>query len=325
MPRERPRQEAAPVRESPEGLLRRLRWTVLRPIAIRLGGDERSLIRGTGMELSEVREYQPGDDVRLIDWNITARTERTYIRESLTERALDIWLLVDQSASVDWGTARCLKRDRMVEFVAAAGHLLGRHGNRIGILSFAEQPGRPIPPATGRPHLLRLLAHVYDAPRQAQNGHTDLAAALTRADGMIRQRSLIVVISDFLVPDGWQHALHRLAQRHEVVAVRLHDPREAALPDVGLITLEDPETGRQRVVDTSDRKLRARFDVAAREQAARIHGDCTRCGVDHLDLSTDDDLLPALVQFLRTRRERRRMLRVGSAARPIGAGIPATP
>jgi uncharacterized protein (DUF58 family) len=127
-----------------------------------------------------------------------------------------------------------------------------------------------------------------------------------------------------IAPDGWQEALRRLAYRHEVIAVRLHDPREAALPDVGIITLEDPETGRQRVVDTSDRKLRARFDVAAQEQVARFHRDCTRCGVDHLDLSTDEDLLPALVRFLRARRERRRIRAAQSAARPVRAGVPGT-
>lgn len=293
------------VPETPDSLLRRLQWTVLRPLAARLGGDERSLVRGFGLELTEVREYQPGDDVRHIDWNMTARTDRPFVREALAERALDVWLVVDVSPSVDWGTIRRLKRDLAVEFAAVVGLLLGRQGNRIGTLLFAERPRAFVPPGGGRAHLLRLLTCLRDEPRRDGVGQTDLVAALRQVRAFARRRSLILVVSDFLVPDGWQTALGPLAQRHEVVAVRLRDPREPEIPDVGLVTLEDPETGGQLLVDTGDRRLRERFAVAAAAQDERISADLARAGVDHLVLATDEDLVPALVRFLTARKYRR--------------------
>lgn len=304
--------------ERPDQLLRRLQWTVLQPLATRLGGDERSLMRGAGLELAEVREYQPGDDVRQIDWNITARTEQPYVREAHTERGLDVWLLVDLSASVAWGTAQCLKRDRAIELAAVAGQLLGRRGNRVGALMFAERPLALVPPAAGRTHLLQLLGSLGQIARQhsAQplQGRTDLSAALSQASAILRRRSLVLIISDLLVADGWQTALNRLAQRHEVIVARLSDPREQRLPDVGLITLEDPETGGQLLVNTSDRALRKRFQAAAEAQAAQLHSDVAISGADQLVLSTDAALLPALVRFLSLRDTRRR-LRTGPGAR----------
>ena len=293
------------VSETPDALLRRLQWTILRPLAARLGGDERSLVRGFGLELSELREYQPGDDVRHIDWNTTARTDRPFVREAYAERALDVWLVVDMSPSVDWGTARRLKRELAIELAGIIGLLLGRQGNRVGALLFAEQPRGVVPPGTGRAHLLRLLTSLRDEPRRDGTGRTDLAAALTQIRAFARRRSLILIVSDFLVPDGWQAALGPLAQRHEVVAVRLGDPRETMLPDVGLIALEDPETGDQLLVDTGDRGLRERFAEAAAAQSERLRAEIARHGVDQLVLSTSDDLLPALVRFLGARKHRR--------------------
>lgn len=322
---DQPAARRPPPEELPPALLRRLQWTVLRPVATRLGGDERSTLRGPGLELTEVREYQPGDDVRHIDWNITARTDAPHVRESYAEHALDVWLLLDLSASIDWGTARCLKRDRLIAFVAAAGQILGQHGHRLGAVLFDDRPVRLIPPGAGRAHLRQLVARLREQPRQApaaragqapaassgQAGRTDLAAALAHAGPALRRRALVIVVSDFLVPDGWQQPLGRLAARHEVVAVRLSDPREVALPDVGVITLEDPETGRQRVIDTGDRRLRERFAEAARDQTARVRADLAACGVDTLWLDTDEDLLRPLVRFLDARRLRRRSRAVG--------------
>ena len=293
------------VPEPPEALLRRLQWTVLRPLAARLGGDERSLVRGFGLELTELREYQPGDDVRHIDWNTTARTDRPFVREAHAERALDVWLVVDVSPSVDWGTVRRLKRDLAVELAAVVGLLLGRQGNRIGALLFAERPRALVPPGTGRAHLLRLLTCLRDEPRREGGGRTDLAAALAQIRAFARRRSLILIVSDFLVPDGWQAVLGPLAHRHEVVAIRLRDRRDAEIPDVGLVAFEDPETGAQVVVDTGDRRLRERFADAAAAQDARIAADLARRGVDLLTLATDDDLVPALVRFLTVRKRRR--------------------
>ena len=262
-------------------------------------------MRGFGLELSELREYQPGDDVRHIDWNTTARTDRPFVREAYAERALDVWLVVDVSPSVDWGTVRRLKRDLAVELAAVVGLLLGRQGNRIGALLFAERPRALVPPGTGRAHLLRLLTCLRDEPRRDGLGQTDLAAALGQIRAFARRRSLILVVSDFLVPDGWQAAIGPLAHRHEVVAVRLRDPRESELPDVGPVTLEDPETGGQLLVDTGDRRLRERFAAAAAVQDERIRADLARRGVDQLVLATDADLVPALVRFLTARTYRR--------------------
>ena len=212
---------------------------------------------------------------------------------------------LDLSASIDWGTARCLRRDRAIEFAAVAGQWLGGHGNRLGGLFFADRPLGFVPPAAGRAHLVRLLARLREVPRQIAAGPTDLAAALAQAERTVRRRALVLVVSDFLAPDGWAAAIRRLAARHEVVAVRLADPREADLPDVGLITLEDPETGAQLVVDSGDRRLRERFSAAARAQAVRIRAELAAAGVDDLVLSTDTDLLPALTAFLDARRRRR--------------------
>lgn len=288
----------------PDALLRRLQWTILRPLATVLGGEERSLLYGPGMELAEVREYQPGDDIRYIDWNITARTDRPHIRETHAERAIDVWLVIDRSASVDWGTAQCRKRDRAVEFAAVAGQLLARHGNRIGALPFADRPLAPVPPGSGRQHLLQLLAQL-EAPLEHRRARTDLGAALKQLNIVVRRRSLILVVTDFLVKPEWQQAMGQLAQRHEVVAVSLRDPREAALPDIGLVALEDPETGGQMIVDTGDRRLRERFATAAQAQATQLQQELAHCGVDQLVLSTDEALLPPLVRFLNARRLRR--------------------
>lgn len=315
----RRRAPKAPERERPvlrapvSALVRRLEWTVLRPLAVHLGGRERTLLRSPGMELAELREYQPGDDVRYIDWNVTARTDRPYVRESHAERALDAWLLLDLSASVDWGTASCLKRERALEFAAVAGQLLCRHGNRLGALLFAERPLGLVPPAGGRASALRLLARLQGEPTRWRSGPTDLVGALELAHRVIRHRALILVVSDFLVPEGWQTALARLAYRHEVVAVRLTDPRERELPDIGLVTLEDPETGAQLVVDTGDRRLRERFRAAAQEQARRLRDELWACGVDLLELDTAEAVLPALRRFLELRRQRR------TARGPTGA------
>jgi uncharacterized protein (DUF58 family) len=298
-------------REPLDVLLRRLHWTVLRPIASRIGGDERSRMLGAGMELNTLREYVPGDDVRRIDWNVTARVDRPFIREAHAERALDVWLLVDLSASIDWGTAECIKRDRALELSAVAGQLLGRHGNRVGALLFADRPLGMLPPNAGRDGLLRLLGQVRDEPRQQARGATDLAAAVERAGAVIRRRSMVVIVSDFLAPDGWLEPLRRLAARHEVVAVVLRDPRESEIPDVGLITFEDPETGEQLVVDTSAARFRQRFRDAAERQLRQLQDVLAGVRVDNLVVGTDESLLPPLMRFLETRRRRRR-LRGGS-------------
>ncbi|HET6316660.1 MAG TPA: DUF58 domain-containing protein [Chloroflexota bacterium] len=291
---------------STRGLLRRLRWTVLRPLAHRPNGDERTRLAGPGIEFAHVREYQPGDDVRRIDWQLTARSDRAYVRESHDERGLDIWLIVDVSPSIDWGTAQGLKRDVAVELSAVAGQLLGHRGNRVGLLMFAEQTLGIVPPMPGLAHLERIVGRLRDEPPRPERGQTDLSAVLATLPRLTRRPSMIVLISDFLVRDGWADRLRALERRHEVLAVRLRDPRESELADIGIVTFEDPETGAQITVDTSDARLRQRFHDAAAAQAASIDGTLRACGVELLVVGTDDSLLGAVAGFLDARRHQRR-------------------
>jgi uncharacterized protein (DUF58 family) len=291
-----------PEPELHRSLLRRLRWPMRRPLAQRPNGDERSRLAGPGIEFASVREYQPGDDVRLIDWQRTARSGRPYVREAHTDRALDVWLVVDVSPSIDWGTARGLKRDVAVELAGVAGQLLGRHGNRLGLLLFADRPLDVVPPAAGHQHLERVLARLRQGPSRTVRGETDLTAALAMVHRLVRRASVVLVVSDFLVPDGWQSTLRVLARRHEIVALRLHDPREADLPDIGIVTFEDPETGAQLTVDSGDQGLRRRFADAAMHQARAIDRALLAAGADTVALGTDAPLLPALARFLDARR-----------------------
>jgi uncharacterized protein (DUF58 family) len=298
-----------------EDLFRRLRWPVLRRLAVHPGGDERSAVRGLGIEYNEVREYQPGDDPRLIDWNLTARSSSTYVRESYPDRGLDVWLVVDTSRSLDWGTARCLKRETALELVAAAAQLLARHGNRVGALLVDERVHRVIGPVAGRTALHRLIAEVDLGMVPPDEGQTtDLGRALLEAGRLIRRRSLVLVISDFLSPTSWGLPLRSLSLRHEVIAARISDPREQDIPDVGVVTFEDPESGHQVQVDTSSRRLRDRFRRAAEEQRAWIRQEIVGSRAGLVELTTAEELLPQLVQFF----QRRRALLVAGAR-----GLPA--
>lgn len=306
--------EQPPVRS----LLRRLRWTVLRPLAHRSNGDERSRLAGPGTEFAHVREYQPGDDVRRIDWQLTARSDRPYVREAHDERGLDIWLVVDVSPSIDWGTAQGLKRDMAVELSAVAGQLLGHRGNRLGLILFAERMLSISPPGIGLAHLERIVGRVREEPRRTVRGATDLTAVLGTLSRLVRRPSVIVLMSDFLVVEGWAERLRPLTRRHEVVAVRLQDPREVNLPDIGIVTFEDPETGAQLRVDTGDARLRERFRAAAAAQAASIDSTLAACGAEVVVLSTDASLVGAMAGFLDARRRRRAPVGVSPAVpRPL--------
>jgi uncharacterized protein (DUF58 family) len=293
-----------------DDLMRRARWPVLRRLGFHPGGDERSSFRGAGIEYSDVREYQAGDDPRTIEWNITARSDRPFVRESLPDRGLDAWMLIDVTRSLDWGTARCLKRDLAVELVAVIGQLLTGRGNRVGAILFDEKVRAIMPPSGGRNALLQLIARVERVAQKSGQGATDLRRALTEAGHLIRRQSLLLLITDFMAPDGWQQPLRSLGMRHEVIGAWVSDPRERSIPDVGVVTFEDPETGRQLMVDTSDRKLRQRFEAAAEQQRESIRGELRSCRVDLAELSTDGQLVPQLVGFIK----RREMLRGRPAA-----------
>ena len=279
-------------------------------------------MRGTGLEYSDVREYQAGDDPRTIEWNITARSDRPYVRESLPDRGLDAWLLVDITRSLDWGTARCLKRQLALEFSAVVGQLLIGRGNRVGALLFDDRVRSIIPPSAGRTALLQLIARMERATDGEQTpsgggpggGPTDLGRALAEAGRLIRRPSMMVLISDFMTPGGWQQPLSALAIRHEVVAVWVTDPREGEIPDVGVVTFEDPESGEQILVDTGSAHLRARFQQAAAAQRGTIRADLLRARAAVAEMSTAAELVPQLVAFIKQREAQRsgRLARVGA-------------
>ena len=297
----------------PEEVLRRLDLTITRRLDGLLQGDYLGLVPGHGSELGETRQYQPGDDVRRIDWNVTARLQTPYVRQTIADRELESWVLIDLSPSLDFGTAYCEKRDLAISAAAAVGFLTARTGNRYGALMLEPDGTTTVPARGGRNNLMAAMHQLVTAPR-GQQGTTDLAGGLRRLDAMTRRRGLVVVISDFLHPDGWEVPLRHLAHRHETLAVEVVDPRELELPDVGLLRLVDPRTGELREVQTANAKLRARFADAAAEQRATIAGHLTRAGVDHLQLRTDRDWLLDLVRFVVARRERRAAVARGATS-----------
>ena len=288
-----------------EVLLRRLELTVHRRLAGMLHGDHQGLGPGPGSEPGEVRAYEVGDDVRRMDWSVTARTGSAHVRTPVADRELETWLLVDVSASLAFGTAACEKADLAIATAAAVGHLTVRAGNRTGALLVSGAGTTTVPAGSGRDHLASLLRRVAASPRRDGGGTTDLGVAVRRLDRLTRRRGLVVLISDFVGEPGWERPVRALAARHDVIAVEVVDPRELALPDVGVLALVDPETGRRLEVQTSDRRLRARYATAAEAQRAAVAKALRSAGVDHLVLRTDGDWLPELVRFVEGRRRRR--------------------
>ena len=279
--------------------LRRVHWPVAGRIGVHPTGDYRSRGRGPGLEYADVREYVPGDDPRQIDWNLTARSDRTFLREAHPDRGLDAWLILDASRSLDWGTARMLKREAAAELVLAASILLGRRGNRVGALIFDRGPLRVIPPGAGRNARARLVAEAQRVPGPGQTGATDLAGALAQAERLITRPSLVIVVSDFVSEPGWQLPLKVLGLRHELVVAVVTDPRESELPNVGLVTFEDLETGGQVDVDTGDRRFRERFRKAATERGGRVRADLLAARAAAFELSTGEDVLLQLLRLFR--------------------------
>ncbi len=304
-----PRSEAGPAgAATAEAVLRRLEWTVLRRLDGLLHGDYRSLLRGFGLDLADLREYQYHDDVRHIDWNVTARLQTPYVRQFVEDREVCAWFLLDLSPSVDFGSGAQAKRGVAVDFVAALAQLLSRHGNRVGAMFYGNAVEAVIPPRSGRRHVLELLHRMLSRPAPPQSSATtDLQAFLKAAHQAMPRRALVFVVSDFISQPGWGDALALMAQRHEVIAVRLHDPLEHALPDVGLLTMQDAETGEQIFVDTHDRGFRQRFAAAAERREAALRAAFAQAGVDALELSTDDALLAALLRFADLRKQRSRL------------------
>lgn len=299
-------------------LLRRLEWTVLRRLDGLLQGDYRTVYRGGGIDLADLREYQHADDVRHIDWNVTARLQAPYVRQFVEDRDLTAWFLLDLSGSIDFGSADVTKLAVSAGFVATLARVITRHGNRVGAITYGTRVDGVIPPGATRLHVLRLLEQmrrprprpqpVGKAARGAPPpaGGTQLADLLETAAGIVRRRSLVFVVSDFISRPGWEAALARLARRHEVVAVRLFDPAEMALPDVGLVTVEDAETGEQLFIDAADPGFRERYHAIAEAEEARLVESLGRSGADIVELATDDDLLESLLRYVDLRRQRAR-------------------
>lgn len=309
-----------------EQVLRRLEWTVLRRLDGLLQGDYRTLFRGQGLDLADLREYQLHDDVRYIDWNVTARMQVPYVREYNEDREIAAWFLLDLSPSVDFGSRDVRKQSVSAEFVAVLARLLTRHGNRVGAVFYGGGVDAVMQPRSGRVQVLQMLHRMQPRPRAAGKaaeppGETDLGVLLSTAQQAIRRRSLVFVVSDFISRPGWAPRLARLAQRHEVVAVRLHDPLERELPDLGLITMQDAETGEQIFVDTHDRGFRRRFAAAAQRREQELRASFREAAVDVLELSTDDDLADALLRFADLRRQRSRLSAGGGLPGHLGGGL----
>lgn len=284
-------------------LLRRLDLDIRLRLDGLLQGDYRGLVPGHGSEPGETREYIPGDDVRRIDWNVTARMQQTHVRQTIADRELETHILVDLSPSIDFGTVRQEKRDVVLSAVGAISMLASRVGNRVGGLLLAPDQLTVVPAKQGRLHILGLLHRLADAPR-AESGTTDLGAGIQRLGTQARRRGLVVVVSDFISPDGWQKPLARLAIKHDVLAVEVLDPRELELPNVGLVTFIEPETGLQRDIATGRASVRARYAEAAAQQRSRITADLRKAGASHLQLRTDRDWLIDLATFMVNRRKR---------------------
>jgi uncharacterized protein (DUF58 family) len=289
--------------ESAENILRRLEWTVIRRLDGLLHGDYQTLFRGFGLDLADLREYQYHDDVRYIDWNVTARLMTPYVRVYNEDREVTAWFLLDLSPSVDFGS-KVKKRSVSTEFVMVLARLLSRHGNRVGAFFYGVRVDTIIPPRRGRRHTLNILHKMLSRPEHSNGRLTDLGDFLRTAFRMIQRRSLVFIVSDFISTPGWTEPLAHLARRHEMIAVRLYDPLEMDLPDLGFVTLHDSETGEQLLVDTHDRAFRKRFAELAdrREQAMRL--SMRDAGVDTLELSTDDDLVDAILRFADLRKRR---------------------
>lgn len=291
-----------PAPQTPEALLRRLEWKLIKRLEGLLMGEHQSAFRGQGLDLMDLREYRYHDDVRHIDWNVTARLQIPHVRQYLEEREITAWFLLDISPSIDFESVSVSKRTVETEFATLICRLLTGKGNRAGAILFGARIERVIPAAGGRAQLLRILealTHTMAGP-----GPTNLEQVLDEAGRLIRRRSLVFVISDFISAPGWEKPLGRLAARHEVIAVRLDDPLEVRLPDLGMATFQDSETGEQFFVDTHDKGLRARFAALADAREAQLRAAFEGAGVDALALSTEDDITDAVLRFADLRKHR---------------------
>jgi len=302
-----------------EAALRVLELTVRRRLDGLLQGNHIGLVPGPGSEPGDARPYQPGDDVRRMDWAVTARTTVPHIRQTEADRELETWVVVDLSASLDFGTAACEKRDLAVAATAAVAHLTRGGGNRIGALVATGERTIRIPARGGLLHARGLIRRVAQTPRAPEGTRGDLAEAIEQLRRPPRRRGLAVVISDFLGEQTWERPLRALSARHDLLAVEVLDPRDIELPEVGTVVLADPETGRQREVETTPLLCRE-FAAAAAEHREQVASTLRRCGSAHLVLRTDRDWIADVVRFAVARK---RQWSDAPGALPISGGRPA--
>jgi uncharacterized protein (DUF58 family) len=297
----RPRPDAA----APERLLHRLDWQVIRRLDGLLQGDYRTLFYGDGIDFADLREYQLRDDIRHIDWNVTARMNSPYVRQFVEDREITSWFLLDVSPSMAFGPAGKSKDLVLVETAATLARLLTRSGNRVGAIIYNNSLVSTIPPRGGRSQVLRIIRELQresSAPRQST---TDLSTLLNAGLNTFKRRSLLFVISDFISVAGWERPLALLNRRHELLAIRLWDPRETELPDAGLIVVEDAETGEQLTVDTGNPEFRRRFYEAAARREQALGEKLRKAGVDLYAVSTEEDLTRAIIRMAALRKRRR--------------------
>jgi uncharacterized protein (DUF58 family) len=311
-----PAEEPAPNAES---VLRRIEWTVLRRLDGVLQGNYLTLFRGFGIDLADLREYQVGDDARTIDWNATARLQVPHVRQFNEDREVTAWFLVDLSGSVNFGAGARTKRAMAVDFVALIARLLTRHGNRVGALLYTDRVELILPARGGRRHVLHLIAEMQKTGNAPKPGKaTRLGELLERALQAIKRRAVVIVVSDFISDPGWARALAFLGQRHDVLAVRLYDALEMDLPDLGLVTVEDAETGQQLFVDTHDAAFRRRFSALATQRETALREAFADAGADCIELATHDDLVDTLLRFARLRKRRAQLASGGVPPALIG-------
>ncbi len=290
---------------TPEHILHRLDWKVIRRLDGLLQGDYRTLFYGAGVDFTDLREYQPQDDIRHIDWNVTARMNSPYVRQFAEDREITAWFLLDLSPSMGFGPKERPKETVMTDFVATLARLLTRNGNRVGAILYNNRIDKTIPPRGGRIQVLRLIRELLHGSAKPTGMTTDLNELLGAALNTLKRRSLIFLMSDFFSAPGWERPLSLLNRRHELIAVRLFDPMEIELPDAGLIVVEDAETGQQIYVDTSDIKFRHRFQEAANRREITLQENLKRAGVDLYTISTEEDLVKAIIQMVALRKRRR--------------------
>ena len=298
--------------QAAESVLRRLDWTVLRRLDGLLHGDYRTLFRGFGLDLADLREYQYHDDVRYIDWNVTARLDTPFVREYNEEREVNAWFLLDLSPSVDFGSAQVKKRNVAADFVTVLARILTRRGNRVGAIFYGSSVDTVIPARSGRRHVLHILHTILTRPELPPSAETNLGDLLRTAFQLMPRRSLVFVVSDFISQPGWAEPLAHLARRHDAVAVRLYDPLEMNLPDLGLVVVQDAETGEQIFVDTHDPGFRKRFAAVAERRETELRTALRRAGMDALELATDADLGDAILRFADLRKRRSQLAAGGS-------------